>query len=161
MNRKTRRVAEARQRRDDQRWTAAFTRTAVGRIMLAAHESLTDKDKEDWLLIVDGDDLYLTALREYGGMTHMRYVVTTVSGLKAGGSKGTIETETGLGCVTVVLPTDAEERGALDVLAWLSGIAARSKAFNIMTISGEVPTAEAVSAWQESGLRQSLAAGEA
>jgi hypothetical protein len=81
--------------------------------MLAAHERLTDKDQEDWLLIVDGDDLYLTALREYGGMTHMRYVVTTVSGLKAGGSKGTIETETGLGCITVVLPTDAEEEPSM------------------------------------------------
>ena len=120
--------------------------------MHMVHENLTAKDKEDWVILADGDVLYLTALREYGGMTHMRYIKTTVSGLKAGGAEGTIETAVGLGCITMLLPTDAEQRGGFNLLTWLQGTADKNKNFNIMTIIGNVPTCEAVKTWKENML---------
>ena len=104
---------------------------------------------------------YTTIMREHGGMAHARYIETTVGDLKAGGVKGTIETADGLGCLTVILAADAEERGGFDLLTWLEDISTRTKRFNVMTIGGRSTTSEAVAAWKESRLTRAVAAGEA
>jgi hypothetical protein len=117
MNRKTRRGAESRLQREDARGAAAFAATPVGAAMKAVLDSLTTPDKEDWTILVDDEDLRLFCVREDAGKAEGMYVRTTVAGFKAGGSKGSIDTAPldGLGCVTFILPADAEERGALDV----------------------------------------------
>jgi hypothetical protein len=158
-DRKTRCAAEDRQRREA--WAKAVATSPAGAALFAAYESLTANGKEDWMLIADGDDLYVTALREHDGKTHMRFGETTVSGLKSGGTKGTIENAVGLGCITVILPTDAEERGGFDLLAWLNGVAARSQGFNIATFVGSAPTNVTVKSWKEDGLALAISAGEA
>jgi hypothetical protein len=153
---------EARQRREDVRRAKALAATPAGAAFCALHESLTAPDKEDWTILVDGEDLRLSCVREDAGQTESMHVWTTVADLKAGGPKGSIETAplVGLGCVTFILPTDAEERGALDVLTWMQGIA-KKQGFKLLTIFGTVPTREAVQAWEGMALRRAQSAGEA
>jgi hypothetical protein len=157
-NRHSRRAAEARQKK------AAYRDNPGMAALVALHESLTTPDSEDWTLLVDGESLYLTAVREREGTAYATYVTTTVSGLKAGGTHGSIENfkkDHGLGCLTVILPSDAEERGGFDLLFWLTTIAKQTNAFSLTSITGCVPTAEAVETWKAQGLRFATAAGEA
>jgi hypothetical protein len=162
MNRKDRRAGEARLRHEDARRAEAVAATPVGAAMKAVLDSLTTPDKEDWTILVDGEDLRLSCFREDAGNAEGMHVWTTVADFMAGGPKGSIETAPldGLGCVTSILPTDAEERGALDVLCWMQSIA-RKRGFKLLTVIGTVPTREAVRAWEEMAMRQAQSAGEA
>jgi hypothetical protein len=110
----------------------------------ATFESLTAPDKEDWTIVVDGRDLYLTVVGDIDTAPHGLQVRGTVDEFKAGVATASLDM---LGSLIIILPTDAEQRGATRLLAWLKDLAAK-RPFVLASARITVPTDEAVAAWK-------------
>ena|SRR5258706_330893 len=157
-NRKSRRASEARQRQAMAQRAKAFASTPQGAAIAAVHESLTTPESEDWTMLVDGDDLHMIAMREIDGSARAIAGRATVSEFQSGLlERMTLEQ---LGVVTLILPTDAEERGGYAFLAWMQDMAEKHD-FNLLTMMGNVPTDKALASWNDITLRHAESAGEA
>ena|SRR5215471_12632569 len=118
---------------------------------LKFYESLTTPDSEDWVMIVDEEQTYLAEIQEISGTGYSRVirvktddVFDVIRNLPA---------DHPLGCVNLILPTDADERGVQEMRTFLSEFAAK-KGFSFIETVGFVPTAEAIEALSEMGITQ-------
>jgi len=116
-------------------------------MLVAAHESLTTPDSEDWLILPERDTLHVSAFREqtingkiqvnvHRGTTSIEDFKRLVTELPA---------KHNLGCASVIIPTDGGKR-AREFLAWLTQQSRKGK-FNVTAFVGTVTTREAVNVW--------------
>jgi hypothetical protein len=152
-NRKSQRAAEERLRQ--QRIKHAKKFAAAYRPLIAVHEGLTASDLEDGLLVVDGETIYATAFQEVRGFA--RFAEMSVADFK---TMPFADLRGKLGCVSLVMPTDAKERGAYELLSFLKGIASRHD-FSLTTMFGPVPTAQCLESFWQYALSMCDARGEA
>ena len=107
----------------------------------AVLERLTTREATDFNVLVDGEDLHLCVLMEdKQGNFQSTYTILPTARFMDGSleTSGILEH---LGCVTVLLPTDAEQRGAMHVLRWIKQVA-RKEGFNVIAWELQVTTAE-------------------
>jgi hypothetical protein len=117
--------------------------------LLTKLESLTAPDKEDWTVLISGSDAYLTMTREDEGIAYAGSALLPVNTLKeCANLGGGITPGRALGCVTFILPRDAEKRGALRVFAWFQS-AARRQDFSLVSITSPAGTDVAIKRWED------------
>ncbi len=110
------------------------------------HETLTTPDSEDWLVLFAGRDVHMVALREQrlsDGRPHVTAVRadTTVADFRR--AVRALPDGHDLGCVSVIVPGDADIGG---LLRWLHKMA-RQKGFSMTTMHGAETTASALAAF--------------
>jgi hypothetical protein len=114
---------------------------------VAYFESLTTPDSEDWMIIPDGNDVHVSAVREIvhepEPQAEGRYGLTSLADFKHGVE--TLPEGHGLGCVAVIVCQDFKDTGAVRLLTWLKR-QAKAKGFNLTSIHGSATTAEAIKA---------------
>jgi hypothetical protein len=107
-------------------------------------DALTTPDSEDWTLLVDGDTVHVTAYREVVHAGEQGVMVKsgegTIADIKA--IVRDLPTNHDLGCVSVILCSDAGKR-ASDLLCRLTKMA-RKRGFSVISCFGPSTTAEAV-----------------
>jgi hypothetical protein len=118
------------------------------KIAAKAFEALTSPDKEDWTVIVDGEDVCVTAMQEQT-LPNGECKVWVTGGMgKVADLKKLVESlppNSRLGMVSFAFPTDYEETGAMDVFLWLRE-QARAKDFSLVTLHGSIDTKKAIEA---------------
>jgi hypothetical protein len=114
---------------------------AIGSLAKAVLDPLTTPDSEDWTLICDRGRVHVTAFRQnkagvwkLSGIVRESDLKCVIRGLRPGHD---------LGCVTVIIPVDGKERGALDFLVWVTK-QARKKQFSVTSLHGSATTDEAI-----------------
>ena len=105
--------------------------------------SLTTSDSEDWVMIVNGEQTYLAEIQEIAGTGHSRIIKVKTSDVET--VVRNLPDNHRLGAVNLILPTDADERGAREMRTFLSEFAGK-KNFSYVETIGLVSTDEAIAA---------------
>jgi hypothetical protein len=117
----------------------------------ALHASLTTPDSEDWTVVVDGATVHVAAYRETRNGDGKPVVWTRGGEGRLADFKHLVEhlpKDHDLGCVSVILPRDADARGGATMLRWLHKKSRRSQKFNVIAIAGPATTREAAEVLQ-------------
>jgi len=126
------------------------------RELVAAMETLTTADSEDWTLIPEGKIIHGAAFQEDTTPVGNRIVSMGLFRISRAELKDTIKSVPRancrrLGCISVIMCRDYAQIGNADLLGWLVHIS-KKKGFSVVAIAGSASAADAVAA-----LRQSFA----